>query len=144
MKMKTKITAALVALACAAAIGAAVPAEAATLGYATLAGKLELAKIGAPAAADSERFQVWNVRGGRHGRRHGRWNGRGHGRWNGRGHGRRHGGWGGFGFAPLLGLGLALSQRHSAPPPAPAPAWQFDGYRYVCNYVDSAGRPLCR
>ncbi len=131
--MRTKITAVLVAIACAAAIGAAAPAEAASLGHATFAGKLDLAKIGAPTAADSERFQVWNVRGGRHSRRHGHRHGRRHHRnyWGGY--------WGGFGFAPWLGL--ALSQRHSAPPP---PAWQFDGYRWVCNYVDAAGRPLCR
>ncbi len=127
--MKTKITAVLLALACVAAIGAAAPAEAAPLGYAALAGKLEPAKIGAPAAADSERFQVWNVRGGRHGRR-------------GRHHRRGHRGW--FGFAPLLGLALSQSYRASPPPPPPAPAWRFDAYRWVCNYVDGGGRPLCR
>ena len=130
--MRTKITALLLALACAAAISAATatPAKAATLGHATLAGKLDLAKIGAPAAAGSERFQVWNV-GYRHRRRHRH-----------RHHRRNYwgGSWGGFGFAPLWGL--ALSQRHGAPPPVPA--WQFDGYRWVCNYVDAAGRPLCR
>ncbi len=127
MKMRTKITAVLVAIACVAAIGGAAPAEAAPLGYAALAGKLEPAKIGAPAAADSERFQVWNV-GRRHGRRH---------RYRHRHHRRNHCGM--FGFAPLWGL--ALSQSHSAPPP---PAWRFDGYRWVCNYVDGGGRPLCR
>ncbi len=134
--MRTKITAMFLALACAAAIAiaATAPAKAATLSHATLAGKLDLANIGAPAAADSERFQVWNV-GRRHGRRH---------RYRHRHHRRNHWGgyWGGFGFAPLWGL--ALSQRHSAPAPPPAPAWQFDGYRWVCNYVDAAGRPLCR
>ena len=60
--MRTKLTAFLLALACAATIGAAAPAEAAPFGHATLAGKLELAKTGAPVAADLERFQVWNAR----------------------------------------------------------------------------------
>lgn len=125
--MRTKFTAMLLALACVAAIGAAAPAEAATLGHATLAGTLDLANIAAPAATDSPRFQVWNV-----GRRHRR---------RGRHHRRGHRGW--FGFAPLLGLALSQSYRASPPPP-PAPAWRFDGYRWVCDYVDVTGRPLCR
>ncbi len=123
--MKMKFTALLLALACAAAIGSAAPAEAAILSHATLAGTLELANIAAPAATDSERFQVWNV-GHRRSRRH-------------RHHRRSHRGW--FGFAPLLGLALSHSFRASPPPP---PAWRFDGYRWVCDYVDGAGRPLCR
>jgi len=127
-KMRTKIKAIFVAVACAAAIGAAAPVKAASLGHGILAGTLDLAKIGAPAVADSEGFQVWNV-GHRHRRRHR--------------HHRHHDRWGWLGFAPLWGLALSQS-LNSPPPPPPAPAWRFDGYRWVCDYVDGAGRPLCR
>ena len=123
--MKTTIKTSLLALACAAFIGvSASSSEAATINAIGLAP----AKSATLTLSGSEDFRIWKVHGGhhRHGRRHGFFGGH----------------FGGFG-APLL-LGLALSSRHSAPAAPVAPAWTFDGTRYVCYYVDGAGRPLCR
>ncbi len=79
------------------------------------------------AVAGESEARIVKVHGGHHG----------HGHW-------RHGGFYGWGLA-LPFFALALSAQRPAPPPAPAaPAWRFDGYRWVCDYVDAYRRPLCR
>ncbi len=130
--MNLKSTIAMLDLVCAAGTGFAASAGAATLGTGDI---LSPRHVSIPEAA-ADRPRLWRAshfrreyRRRRHSRRHRRRNRIGFG----------------FGF-PFWAF--APRTRHYDPPPAyyapPAPAWRFDGARWVCDYVDYYGRPLCR
>ncbi len=130
--MNLKIAFAMLALVCVAGTGAAASAGAATLGTGDI---LSPRHVPIPEAA-ADRPRLWQAshfrrehRRSRRSRRHRRRNQIGFG----------------FGF-PFWAF--APTTRHYDPPPVyyapPAPAWPFDGARWVCDYVDYYGRPLCR
>ncbi len=145
--MNLKSTLAMLALVC--ATGVAATAGATTLGT---GGVLSPRQVSVPeAAADQPR--LWQARHfrrdhRRYDRRHSRrYDGR-HGRRQYRRHRRRNNIGFGFGFGfPFWAL--APTRHYYDPPPVyyappPAPAWRFDGARWVCDYVDYYGRPVCR
>ncbi len=136
--MNLKSTIAMLALVCAASTGVAASAGAATLGTAAIAGDTLSARHVSRSDATADRSQLWqagrrqrDIRRRRHTRRY-------------RYRSRRHLGFA-FGF-PFWAF--APTQHYDPPPvyytPPPAPAWRFDGVRWVCDYVDYYGRPLCR
>lgn len=129
--MNLKSTLAMLALVC--ATGVAAPAGAAALGTGDI---LSPRHVSIPeAAADQPRlWQASHYRREHRRRRHSRRQRR-----------RNQIGFGfGFGF-PFWAF---AQRRHYDAPPAyyapPAPAWRFDGARWVCDYVDYYGRPVCR
>lgn len=146
--MNVKITVAALALVCAATAGVTSSAAAGTTGVIPIAGGAGQARHYSGLATEPERSQVWKAR---HGRQDARWQrqGRKHARRNNRRHKRRHRR--NFGFS--FGLPFwAFEQRSYDYRPAPAyydvpplpPSWRFDGTRWVCDYYDAYGRPLCR
>jgi len=125
--MNLKSTVAMLVLACAAGAGVATPAGAASLAVGDI---LSGRHVTSPDVT-ADQPQLWQVQ--RRRRRH---------------HHRRHRHGPDFGFYFGLPFG-ALAPRYEPPPPAyypppAAPAWRFDGRHWVCDYVDSYGRPLCR
>ena len=156
--MNMKITAAVLALACATTIGVTSSADAGSIGVSAFvdgAGSVTH-KLGL--ATGFEQSHVWKVRNGRHdargqrqGRRHalGQRQGRRHARRHGRRHGQRH--QRNFGFAFGFPFSAFAPRPHYYVPaptysdiPRPPPSWRFDGSRLVCDYYDAYGRPLCR
>ena len=131
--MNLKSTIAMLALACAAGTGVAASAGAATLGTGDILSPRHVSRP--DTTADQPR--LWQAR--HHRREYRR---RRHTRRN------RHRERFGFGFGfPFWGF--APTTRNYEPPPVyyappPAVAWRFDGRRWVCDYVDNYGRPLCR
>ncbi len=132
--MNLNSTIAMLALVCAAGTGFAASAGAATLGTGDI---LSPRHLSIPQMA-TDRPRLWQAshyrrehRSRRYSRRHRRRNNIGFG----------------FGFGFPFGA-FAPTTRHYDPPPAyyapPAPAWRFDGARWVCDYVDYYGRPVCR
>ncbi len=132
--MNLRSTLAMLALVCAAGTGVAASAGAATLGTGDILSPRHVSRPDTIAG----RSQLWQA-----GRRHREFRRRRHGRRHRR---RNQIGFGfGFGF-PFWAF--APTTRHYDPPPVyyapPAPAWRFDGARWVCDYVDYYGRPVCR
>ncbi len=131
--MNLKSTLGVLALVC--ATGAAAAAGAATLGTGDI---LSPRQVSVPEAA-ADRPRLWQASHYRRGHRSRRYSRR---------HRRRNNIGFGFGFGfPFWAF--APSWQHYDPPPVyyappPAPAWRFDGARWVCDYVDYYGRPVCR
>ncbi len=133
--MNLKSTIAMLALVCAAGTVAAASASAAALSTGDVLSARHVSRLDTTA----DRPRLWQA-----GRRHRR-EFRRHTRRNRFRHRRRNH----LGFSFGFPFWAFAPTRHYEPPPVyytlpPPPPWRFDGVRWVCDYVDYYGRPLCR